>query len=409
MLNLGHYRLLAIVLASVFVQMYAIARADQFLFKDGRFLNGKIVSRQEVATANPDKKSSLTDEELVIEVEPDVLVTIRKSELALDGIRVKDPGLKTYEDGTTRIQNTVESHMAAVKWSAQHGPKELQNAHYLRILDIDPSNKDARAALGHVNQSGQWERLEDRMQRMGKVKVKNQWVYPEATEISEEDLEKRRKEFKVMTNITNSNASQAMAKIEKVDDPLLTDAISDRLADRNKLAEPIKLFFIAQIARQPTAKGIRALVACSLDPSVPVHNAALDALIHAKEPEIRQAAVQLLIRLGLASSDNAQINAAGYALGKLEAEDAVLALINKLVTRHEIIIANEGNTYSDSGTFSYGNQGPKKSVVSAKNPEVLGALAQITGQGQLGYERAEWMKWYASVHAKPVEDLRRDR
>lgn len=382
--------------------------ADQFIFKDGRIISGTLVSSQTTATANPDKKSALTDEELLIEVEPDVQIVVRKSELALNGVRAKDAKLNDYEAGTAKLTDTVKAHMAAVQWSASNGQADLQYAHYLRILDLDPDNKDARAGLLHVNESGQWERIEDRMQRVGKVRFKNKWIYPEINELNDEELEKRIKEFKAMTNITKNNISQAMSKIEKVDDPLLADAISDRLADANgmttKLPEPIKLFFISQLTRLKTPKGIRALVVCSLDASAPVRNAAIQALLDIDDSDARQMAIRFLIE-ALGSSDNARINLAGYALGKLEAEEAILPLVGRLTSKHEIAI-NEGDSFNANGSLEYNK--PKKQIVLAKNENVLSALSQITKQGQLGYDRAAWINWYASIHARPVADLRRD-
>ena len=382
--------------------------ADQFILKDGRIISGTVVSSQTTSTANPDKKSALTDEELVIEVEPDVQVVIRKSELALNGNRSKDEKLKNYEAGTPKLTNTVEAQMAAVQWAASNGQPDLQHAHYWRILDLEPENKEARSGLQHVNESGQWERLEDRMQRVGKVKLKGKWTYPETLELNDEDRDKRIKEFKAMTNITKNNLSQAMAKIEAVDDPLMAEVISERLADKHgnttKLPEPIKLFFISQLARLKTPSGIRALVVCALDSSQIVRNAAIQALLDFDDSDTRRYATAFLIE-ALGSPDNDRINFAGYALGKLESEEAILPLINRLTSKHEIAI-NEGDSFSANGGLEYNK--PKKQIVVRQNADVLGALAQITKQGQLGYVRADWISWYASVHAKPVADLRRD-
>ncbi|MFO0940512.1 MAG: hypothetical protein U0930_07065 [Pirellulales bacterium] len=383
------------------------ASADQFILKDGRVIAGTVVSSQAKATANPDKKSALTDEELVIEVEPDVQVVIRKSELALNGTFAKDERLKIYEAGTAKLTDTVEAHTAAVQWADSNGQKELRNAHYWRILDLDPENSVARAGLEHINDSGQWERMEDRMHRQGKVKVKSKWIFPETLELENEDYDKRFKEYKALTNITKNNIAQATAKIEKVDDPVLADVISERLADKHgvttKLPEPVKLFFISQLARLHTGAGIRALAVCALDPSQVVRNAAIQALLEFDDKDARRFASNFLIQ-ALGSNDNARINLAGFALGKLEAEEAILPLIGRLTSKHEIAI-NEGDTFSPDGGLQYNK--PKKQIVIAKNEGVLGALSQITKQG-FGYERADWISWYASIHAKSVADLRRD-
>jgi hypothetical protein len=44
----------------------------------------------------------------------------------------------------------------------------------------------------------------------------------------------------------------------------------------------------------------------------------------------------------------------------------------------------------------------------AKNPDVLSALVNLTGMGQLGYDQPAWKAWFAELAKSERVDLRRD-
>lgn len=392
-------------------------KADQFFLKDGRVLTGKLVSTKTVNIANPDKKSAATDEELVIELEQDVLLTIRKSELKIEGYRAKDPARDEYETSIApRMKDTVEDHRKAIKWCLDKRLNDLVVPHNLRIVDLNPDDNEARAAVEHKqSNTGRWERVEDRMRRMGKTLSKsNKWVYPELVSESEQQTkydEERKKLLQEInpTKLIGPKSAQAMAAIQAIDNPILSEVIAERLIDkdgitRKNLQLPIKLFFIEQLGRFENPISAHALSACTLDDNPQIRVAALDVLI--SKPNLRSLAVGI-IATALRSPDNSKVNLAGAALGRLDAKEAVLPLIGAVVTKHKVQESSGATTYSPEG-FTAGGDKPKVRIVDFKNEEVRNALAQITGQGTFGYDRKAWIAWYARLNAQPVEDLRRD-
>lgn len=375
--------------------------ADQFLFKDGRVITGKVVSQKTIQIANPDRKSAPTDEEMIVEIESDVQVAIRKSELKVNGHIPADNRREEYALRAAKAKDTVESQFELLEFCAKNNLTDLVDAHYLRILDLDADNARARSGIKHVsNNTGTWERVEDRMRRLGKSYVKGKWVYPELVQENEqqEEYDKRRKEL--LKELNNKQKD-----ISAIDDPLLAEVIADKLVDKTgnttKIQDQLKIYYIAQLGRLENPYAGRALGICAMDNNPPVRNAALDVL--SKSEKLRMASLGYLIT-GLKSPDNDRVNFAGYALGKLEASEAILPLIIALVTKHTTQV-QQNNTYNPDA-FTAG--GPKTQTVEAKNEQVRNALAQITGQGALGYDRAAWIAWYARIHAKPVDDLRRD-
>ncbi len=75
--NRRHYCAKTLLFGACALACQASLHADQFLFKDGRVITGKVVSQKTIQIANPDRKSAPTDEEMIVEIEPDVQVAIR--------------------------------------------------------------------------------------------------------------------------------------------------------------------------------------------------------------------------------------------------------------------------------------------------------------------------------------------
>ncbi len=305
-----------------------------------------------------------------------------------------------YKSLAAKSKDTVESQFELLEFCAKNSLTDLVDAHYLRILDLDADNARARSGIKHVsNNTGTWERVEDRMRRLGKSYIKGKWVYPELVVENEqqEEYDKRRKEL--LKELNNKQKD-----VSGIDDPLLAEVIADKLVDKTgnttKIQDQLKIYYITQLGRLENPYAGRALAICALDSNPSVRNAALDVLT--KSEKLRAASLGFFVSdLGLKSSNNDRVNFAGYALGKLEASEAILPLIMALVTKHTIAVQQNNNYNPES--FSTG--GPKTQTVEAKNEQVRNALAQITGQGSLGYDRSGLDRLVRQkIHAKPVDD-----
>ena len=103
-------------------------------------------------------------------------------------------------------------------------------------------------------------------------------------------------------------------------------------------------------------------------------------------------------------------------MGRLGDPEAVLPLIDALVTRHETVIQptssirpSFGGTSDGSGGFnglSVGG-GPRRVVRSLKNKSALEALVALTKQN-FQYSQTDWKRWYIREHSSPGANLRRD-
>jgi hypothetical protein len=401
--------------------------ADTFILRDGRILTGELVSREKVDASNPDRKAAQTDEQIRIKVDDGVDVVILKSELAHEGHRKKNEYEEKYEKAAVQIANTAEDHCKLAAMCAKAGLPKLEFAHYLRAIDLDPDHGYARAAVKHKqDKSGRWVRNEDHMHRMGKIEVGLKWDYPE--NVREEaqkselqalraDVKKAISAFQLAFLKSSPKLGQALEAVEqRLSDPtkvtITVEELAIKLDDKpvkglRPIPDPLKLEYIRLLAKSgmPFAFGYLAKAAV-MDSSEAIRNAALDVIEQNNQSQVASNTIRTYLRIFTRNmAGNEQINRAAYALGKLKASEATLDLIDVLVTKHEVPTGVQNDTYSADGTTM---GAPKSKVLVFKNENVQSALAQITNQGNLGYDRAAWLNWYASLNASPVDDLRRD-
>ena len=157
-------------------------------------------------------------------------------------------------------------------------------------------------------------------------------------------------------------------------------------------------------------------------------DALIDAAINDDELEIRLKSVEYLREYGrsraasgfipqLGHASNRIVNRAAGALGLLGDPQAVLPLINALVTRHESVVTPAGGNIrpsfgagADAGGIGLSaGGGPKRISQDVNNKGVLEALIALTGKNYQ-YSIPEWKDWYVSTRSLPDDiNLRRDR
>lgn len=402
-----------ILSAVVCLNTFKLASADQFRLKDGRVLEGKLIRTDTV------KEGENEVTRLAIEVEPGFLVRIHQTDLARSGYLKSDPKEEEYRQQVSQLDETADAHYQMAIWCAEKGLRPQSRAHYLRTIELDPNHKLARVALEHTISSanGRWIKREDEMAVRGKVSYKGKWQFPEYIPMDEALEQEKQLRASVQKEInrlhtdflrgTANKAQQSAQLLSQIDNPLAIEFVSQLLLDRQrggvqKATPALKLIYITLLSRFDSADATIPLAHLSVvDSEQSVRVAALDVL----SKRGRQYAIPV-IGSYLRSKNNKIINRAGYALAQLNAQEAILPMIDALVTRHEFQGPQNDNFSPGAGGLTMGTA--KKQMVDLNNEDVYSALSQITGQGQLGYDRALWLAWYASVYAPPADDLRRD-
>ncbi|MFM9058870.1 MAG: HEAT repeat domain-containing protein [Planctomycetaceae bacterium] len=241
----------------------------------------------------------------------------------------------------------------------------------------------------------------ERMAALGLVRHDGAWRTPQEVELrgrAERDAAARRewsKKLERLRRALDRGGASAAEEIREISDPLAVPALVAALhADPDGRVRGLYVEALSHV-RSPDAAA--ALVATALD--------------HA-DPETRIAAVERLEALGpalmapafvaaLASPDNARVNRAAEALGRLREPSAVAPLIASLETTHVVMQGDGAAPGSTTATFTPAGGGlsmgggPKPVKVQVRNDRVLEALVALTGQN-LSWDGAAWRRWLAA-------------
>ena len=214
-----------------------------------------------------------------------------------------------------------------------------------------------------------------------------------------------------------AQAGRAAEEIAGIADPAAVPALGAALAAER--AVQARAIFLAALARIRSGDATAALMAAAVDHPDPETRIAAVEHLATVAPEAAVAG----FTAALASPDNARINRAADALGRLLAalpeesplrhDDAVFArLVAALETQH-VGVAGDGTaegatsvTFTPSGGGLALGGGPKPVRIAVKNERVLDTLATCAGVN-FEWNLAAWRAWLATREAPADLDLRR--
>jgi len=239
----------------------------------------------------------------------------------------------------------------------------------------------------------------ERMAALGLVRYRGAWRTPQEIELIERD------------EAATLAQKQWTAKLERLRRQLELPAAADRAAEEiRELSDPQAVpALAAALATEPvfhirTPDAVQVLVATAADhPDAETRFAAVERLVvigpHQAVPPLVAA---------LASSDNARVNRAAEALGRLGVPTAIGPLIAALETRHVAVVGDGQPAGSTSATFTPQGGGlamgggPKRQVVSVRNDRVLAALVALTGQN-FEWNAEAWRAWLVNERSLPAD------
>lgn len=399
----------SLVICGILLAQAAPLYGDVFRYRDGRVIAGTVKS-QETETIN-----QAPVKVWAVEIEQGVFIRVLESELALNGYIPMSEPRKQYALNVGGVEQTVATHAALAGECMKLGLPDLAQAHFLRILDLDPQNSPARVATGYtLDANRRWVKKGVVMgENRGKVLYKGRWKFPEVIAIEQAREEAKAKVLAASRDLSRWHSvaltgsgprlQEAMQNISQINDPLTAGTIMDFLSDkRHAVPVELRMLYVEVLSRfeLPTVAQFLARTSMS-DASEVVRNRCLSALANYG----REAAIPIYVGY-LKSKNNSQINSAAFGLRQLQAEGIFFPLLSALTSKHLQQAVGSGiNASPTSGSFSAGGNKPVQ--VEIQNQEVLNALSAMTGQNH-GFNRSAWTAWYASVYAQPAGDLRRD-
>jgi len=258
-----------------------------------------------------------------------------------------------------------------------------------------PSPQELMAARGFVRYRGMWRTVQEieLIERADRVNLaQKEWT------IRLERLRKR---------LDDPRQNEAAAEeIREIADPFAVPALAAALS-RERMPR-VRADYVEALSHIRGPEAVTVLVSVAVD--------------HA-DPETRILAVERLLTISpemaaqaiagaLGGADNARINRAAEALGRLGSASAVGPLIDALVTEHMVTVGGgtpEGSTtatFTPSGGGLSMGSGPKRQKTRVQNQHVLEALVRLTGEN-FDWNTGAWRTWLANRQSPPDFDPRR--
>jgi len=379
-------------------------RADVFVLADDGQLTGELVNKDE----SPRKT-------YVVRTDGGAVITLDR--LAVKHVVQQNAAELEYDKIRPTFADTAEDQWRLAEWCREKSLPKARQAALERVIELDPQNRQARIALGYNQIDGRWVQREQWMQEQGKILYEGNWIFPQEKEIRErrKSEEKATKEWygkikQIRTNLENpARADAARDELHRIDDPTAVPALQQALRSEDARRD-VRAWYVEALGRLGTKGAIQTLVNHSLeDPDLELRLTCIDQL---KGKNAHEAAAMYVG--ALRNKDNATVNQAGFALGKLGDKSAIPALIDALVTTHTFTV-QQGNPGQIGAGFSPSGGGGlsvgstvKRVKKEMQNQAVLDALATLAGGANFGFDERAWKNWYAQ-QTKPREvDSRRD-
>jgi len=366
----------------------ASAPADEFVLKTGAKIRGQWLNHEE-----------REPQTYVVATEHGGQVSLRRIQVV--AVRRHSPAEQQYELGAPRVADTVAEQWKLAAWCRARGLDQQAEAHLRRVVELDPDHAPARRALGYSELDGEWIRRADYLTQRGYVRYQGEWHLPQAVALLEartaEEVARQEWRAKIqlwLTQLGGEKSAEALRQLQAVRDPLALDALGrGLLTERSHHVRQLLLETLAQIPGEATTAALVHLALHHNDDEV--FHTCVDRLAARHNPNVVRSFAQ-----ALKDGNNARVNRAANALGRLQDPSVVTPLIDALVTVHRIVIpGNDTITSSFSSTPGVGPQisgctGAQEMIYSVQNQEVLKALVELTGCS-FGFDQQTWRDWHS--------------
>jgi hypothetical protein len=379
-----------------------VATADTFELIGGGSFTGKLLN---------DRNAEIWR----IETTDGIEIEMPKNKFSPKSTRIGDRE-KQYIESISAKDDSIEAHREAVKECITNNQKLLADAHYERIVELDPADKQSWAALGYrPDKYGNWLHGDRIQKSLGLVKKYEErgWTTPQARAIVE--VEQKQKMAKVeiskkieraLKNLGNPKLGrEATDFLRNLNDPLAIDLIVSKLKkelDQGKNGE----FYMQVLEQMPGTTASASLIDLAMNSNnQTIVDRSIELLMRTEQSQ-ELAILAFLNALG--SKEVKTKDRAGSNLNGIADIRCTYQLINTL---HSTIIRTQNVGQTNSVTSDGGVSASTPSVITTKHQynhePVLATLTQLTGEN-FGFDKQKWRQWYAEKFADTNLDLRRD-
>jgi len=404
----------ALIVAAAAVGGAQVARGEVFVLKAGGRIEGEHLNPQRTA-AQPYQVR--TEDGLVLELAANTVARVV----------IKSDVQREYEARLPGVPQTVDGHWAMAEWCQEAGLDEQRRRHLVSVIGLDPDHAEARRLLGYTRYGSKWMTQDEFLQSRGYVRTKGVWRLQQEIdlEVQRRDRERAEKELTASTRmwfeqVANGgrNAANAERRLNELRDPNAAPALVDIIGDRRQ-PRSMRLRCMEILGRLPPGMATATLVRVALeDQDETIRDRCLDELV--------RGGTHLCVAgfvAELRNKSNARVLRAASCLQRLGDKEAVLPLIDALVTEHTFVEQQSSppgalgagfgtgpGTAGAGGMGTFGVGGKPKSVKkSLNNDAVHSALRSLCPAGvDYQFDTAAWKRWYIQTFTTSNVNMRRD-
>ena len=335
-------------------------------------------------------------------------------------IEQKPEVLRQYEAALPAVPNTVDGHFKMAQKCAQLKLFAQRDYHLEQVLKLEPDHERARQLLGYTRAADGWHKADLWMKEQGYLKISGRWRIPQEVandrlreQRSDEEKNWREQIRRWETAIVKgrSNRAEALQNLKAIEAYRATPALADRLNDlRQPPPREMRLLYVTLLSKiGGTVASNTMMKRVMEDPDELVRERCMEQLRQWKSTRAMHYFIEKL-----SSKENAVVNRAGAALGSLGNTDAILPLIDALVTTHQFQVGSGGNLnagFSSDGGVGFGAGGKPKIIrQDFNNRNVHAALQHLVSQNlPYLYNEEGWRNWYTRSNTPIGVNLRRRR
>ncbi len=321
-------------------------------------------------------------------------------------------------------QGDVSGHYLLGLWCRQQGLSDEARLQFDKVISLSPDHRGARRELGYERSDGRWLTHDEAMRAKGLVLHDGAWMLPEEVErlllpaIEKKKLKAEqvrvRKLLKTMQAGEPRVERMAVKALDGIEDRYKVEPMSYAL---RYPAENVRVFVAGELGRIKDQRALRPLIYRSLvDPSEPVRNATLAAVVNFGDPNT----VAPYIKALGSPNQSVRINAA-KAVGELGDIRGVEYLVYHLSahgggvgTRSHIYLANQLSFIQDFdvevaqtafiadpivGIIQEGMVLDVKVISTSREADILErrvirhSLKKLTSE-DFGEDATAWAKWW---------------
>ena len=362
---------------------------DQLLLKSGASLTG-IIGDAPADRSEPISFESSSGDTMLLD------------RALISKIEKVDSVAQRYNDALSQMKDDAQSHRDMITWceGQERGRARFRSQilfHRKRILFFEPNDRPTRSKLGftYLKDENRWVNKEQYWSQQGYSQKGDSLLFDETqenlAEFDEQLISKRKKFGTWQRGLQRMSHREAVDSLVAIADRQLMPEIYKKFSDTKEAKLRAVYAEVFATARPTTTSAIQGLVTAVMDDRSDI------AIDYLRQEDFSRLQTATFLTKFLASKKNREIQRAAFALGELEATNAIVLLSKALVTKHQTSAASSNSgatrTQGNAGgeSFSFGNK--EATFGNFRNEAVLGALKKITGQ-DFGYSKEAYQKWY---------------